>query len=220
MNYTQLSQVIQDYTETTESLFVANIPVFVKQAEYRIYNDAQIPALRKTATGVLTATNQYLDCPSDYLSTYSFAVIDVNGAYGFLLNKDVSFIREAYPIPTYTGFPKHYAINGTQVANPDELRFILGPTPDLAYTYELNYNHYPESIVTANTTWLGDNYDPVLFYGAMREAVIFQKGEADMVKYYDTMYKEGVAQLKRLGDGLERGDAYRSGQTLLPYNKL
>jgi len=219
MNYAELTQMLQDYMETTETLFVSNIPTFVQQAETRIYNDAQIPALRKTATGTLSSGSQYLDCPTDFLSTYAFAVIDADGAYGFLLNKDVSFMREAYPTPTVTGLPKYYAINGTQVAAATELRFIVGPTPGSSYAYELDYNHYPTSIVTAGTSWVGDNYDPVLFYGAMREAAIFQKAEQDMVAYYGGMYQEAVSQLKRLGDGLERGDTFRDGQLKLPIQK-
>ena len=195
------------------------INAFIQQAETRIYNDAQIPALRKTATATLTGSSQYLDCPDDFLSPYSFAVIDTAGAYGFLLNKDVSFIREAYPIPTSTGLPKYYAINGTQVASAKELRFILGPTPDQSYAYELNYNYYPESIVTATNTWLGDNYDPVLLYGSMLESAIFMKTEADILAMYTAKYQEAIGQLKRLGDGLDRGDTFRDGQLKLPVQK-
>ena len=298
MNYVQLYQAIQDYSENTESLFVTNISTFVKQAEERIYNSVQIPALRKNVTGALTASNKYLSCPDDYLSTYSIAVVDTDGSYKYLLNKDVNFIREAYPIPTSTGLPKYYALFGSQYSNANELSFILGPTPDSSYTTELHYFYYPVSIVqgaisglnpptggssyttgvypnitltggqgsgatatitvaggvvsavtltnpgnfyavgdsltaasssiggtgsgflvtvasvnnTAGTSWLGDNYDPVLFYGAMREAMLFMKGEPDLVKYYEEKYTEALAQLNRLGSGLERGDAYRDGQ--------
>lgn len=315
MNYVQLYQAIQDYSENTEPLFVANIPRFVQEAEQRIYNSVQIPALRKNVTGTLTAGNQYLSAPNDYLSTYSLAVIDSNNNYVFLLNKDVNFLREAYPTVvnvggtnqgTPQGVPKYYALFGSQFSNGNELSFMMAPTPDDSYTAELHYFYYPVSIVqgqistlgtptggtlytngnyenvaltggsgsgaTANinitggsvtsvtltnggsfyllgdtlsvssadvggtgsgfsittttvnnangTSWLGDNYDPVLFYGAMREAILFMKGEQDMVAYYQKMYMDAISQLKRLGDGLERNDAYRRGQTSLPYNQL
>jgi hypothetical protein len=298
MNYVQLYQAIQDYSENTESLFVGNISRFVQEAEERIYNSVQIPSLRKNVTGTLTASNKYLSCPDDYLSTYSMAVIDTDTSYKYLLNKDVNFIREAYPIPTDTGLPKYYALFGSQYSNANELSFIVGPTPDASYNVELHYFYYPVSIVqgailnigtitggslytngnysnvpltggsgsgatanitvsgqtvtsvtiknsgnfyvagdvlscsntyiggsgsgliipvssvnnTAGTSWLGDNYDPVLFYGAMREAMLFMKGEPDLIKYYEDKYNEALMQLRRLGDGLERGDAYRDGQ--------
>jgi hypothetical protein len=298
MNYVQLYQAIQDYSENTESLFVGNISRFVQEAEDRIYNSVQIPSLRKNVTGTLTASSKYLSCPDDYLSTYSMAVIDTDTSYKYLLNKDVNFIREAYPTPTDTGLPKYYALFGSQYSNANELSFIIGPTPDASYGVELHYFYYPVSIVqgaisgvgtvtggssyttgvypnieltggngsgatatitvaggvvssvvlnnpgnfyavgnsltaasssiggtgsgfsvtvasvnnTAGTSWLGDNYDPVLFYGSMREAMLFMKGEQDLVKYYEDKYQEAVMQLRRLGDGLERGDAYRDGQ--------
>jgi hypothetical protein len=304
MNYVQLYQAIQDYSENTEALFVANIPTFVKEAEERIYNSVQIPSLRKNVTGTLTSSNKYLSCPNDYLSTYSMAVINVDGTYSYLLNKDVNFIREAYPQPTDTGTPKYYALFGSQYSNANELSFILGPTPDVSYNVELHYFYYPVSIVqgaisgsgtvtggslytngayfnvpltggsgagatadivvsgqvvtsvtiknggnfyvvgdqlscantsiggsgsgfvytitgvdnTTGTSWLGDNYDPVLLYGAMREAMLFMKGEADLVKYYEEKYTEALMQLNRLGTGLERGDAYRDGQARIPVN--
>jgi len=304
MNYVQLYQAIQDYSENTESLFVSNISTFVQEAEERIYNSVQLPPLRKNVTGNLTANNKYLSCPDDYLSTYSIAVIDGTGAYTYLLNKDVNFIREAYPTPTTTGLPKYYALFGTQFNNANELSFILGPTPDSGYATELHYFYYPVSIVqgaisgigaitggslytngnysnvpltggsgsgaTANitvsgqvvtsvtiknngnfyavgdvlscsntyiggsgsgfsipvgvinnatgTSWLGDNYDPVLLYGAMREAMLFMKGEQDLVKYYEDKYTEALMQLNRLGTGLERGDAYRDGQAKIKVN--
>jgi hypothetical protein len=304
MNYVQLYQAIQDYSENTESLFVNNISRFVIEAEDRIYNSVQIPSLRKNVTGTLTASNQYLSCPNDYLSTYSLAVIDTDTSYKYLLNKDVNFIRESYPTPTSTGLPKYYALFGSQLSNPNELSFILGPTPDVNYDVELHYFYYPVSIVqgaislgsitnagslynngtytnipltggsgsgaTANivvvgqvvtsvtiknagnfyvagdilsfsnvytgstgsgfvytisaidnatgTSWLGDNYDPVLFYGAMREAMLFMKGEQDLIKYYEDKYTEALMQLNRLGTGLERGDAYRDGQAKIKVN--
>ena len=311
MNYVQLYQAIQDYSENTEPSFVNNIPRFVMEAEDRVYNTVQIPVLRKNVIGTLTGNNKYLSCPNDYLSTYSLAVIDSAGTYTYLLNKDVNFIRECYPDPNSNGLPKYYALFGSQYTNPNELTFIMGPTPDINYQAELHYFYYPVSIVqgaiavfgvspatgfnggtlytngvysnvplsggngsgaTANivvsggsitsvsltnpgnfyaqgdlltvnstyiggtgsglvipvtninnaagTSWLGDNYDPVLLYGAMREAVLYMKGEQDMVTYYEKMYTEALGQLKRLGDGLERNDAYRRGQTSLPYNQL
>jgi hypothetical protein len=222
VNYAQLTQAIQAYAENTESLFVSNIPLFISEAELRIYNSVQIPVLRKNVTGTLTTSNPYLSCPNDFMAVYSLAAIGTSGSYNYLIDKDVSFIREAYPNPTDTGLPKYYAIFGTQLTFPTELSLILTPTPDANYTVELHYYYMPESITTAasGTSWLSDNYDPVLFYGAMREAMIFMKGEADMVGYYEQKYQEALAQLKRLGDGLERGDAYRNNQTKLPYNGL
>ena len=307
MNYVQLYQAIQDYSENTESLFVANIPRFVQEAEERIFNTVQFPSLRKNVTGTLTASNKYLSAPNDYLASYSLAVIDGDGAYSYLLNKDVNFIREAYPTPTSTGLPKYYALFGPQYSYPNELSFIVGPTPDSSYGVELHYFFYPESIVqgmvktlialitggsvytngvypnvpltggngtgaigtitvsgnavtavtittggnfytvgdilsasnsylggtgsgfsctvatvsnAAGESWLGDNYDPVLLYGSMREAMLFMKGEPDLVKYYEEKYAEALGQARRLGDGLERGDAYRDGQTKLPAKGL
>jgi hypothetical protein len=308
MNYVQLYQAIQDYSENTESLFVSNISTFVQEAEERIYNSVQIPPLRKNVTGTLTASSKYLSCPDDYLSTYSMAVIENYGTatetYTYLLNKDVNYIREAYPTPADTGLPKYYALFGSQYTNANELSFIVGPTPNTGYSVELHYFYYPVSIVqgaisgvgvptggslytngnysnvpltggsgsgatanitvsgqtvtsvtiknngnfyvvgdvlscsntyiggsgssfsipvsavnnTAGTSWLGDNYDPVLLYGAMREAMLFMKGEQDLVAYYETKYQEALAQLNRLGTGLERGDAYRDGQAKIKVN--
>jgi hypothetical protein len=305
MNYVQLYQAIQDYAETTEQLFVANIPRFVQEAEERIYNSVQLPSLRKNVTGTLTSGNKYLSLPDDWLSTYSLAIINTDGTYEYLLNKDVNYIRQAFPSPTDTGLPTHYALFGSQYTNINELSLLMGPTPDASYTAELHYFYYPVTIVqgqisllattavgslyvpgvyenvsltggsgsgatativvnssgavssvtlneggqfyvvgnllsasaaslggagsglvltvstitnSTGTSWLGDNYDPVLFYGAMREAMIFQKQEADIIKNYEDKYQEAVQQLKRLGDGLERGDAYRDGQTKLRVN--
>lgn len=298
MNYNELSQTIQSYVESTEQLFVENIPVFVQQAEERIYNSVQIPSLRKNVVGTATISNKYLSCPNDYLSSFSMAVIKSNGEYEYLLNKDVNFIRQAYPNPADAGVPKYYALFGSQFSNPNEMSFILGPTPDANYSVELHYFYYPPTIVqgviatTSNivagtsytsgtylgvsltggkgtnaiadivvsnggvisvtirnggslyvagdvlsassadigntgsgftvqvatvsnpsgTSWLGDNYSPVLLYGAMREAILFQKGEQDMVTYYEKQFQEALAQLNRLGSGLERGDSYRDGQ--------
>jgi hypothetical protein len=305
MNYETLYNSIQAYAENTESLFVANIPVFVQEAEDRIYNSVNLPSLRKNVTGTLTAGNQYISLPDDWLANYSLAVIDSNNRYNYLLNKDVNFLREAYPTVVYTsptyqgtpgGVPAYYALFGSQLSNVNEMTLMVAPTPDDNYTVEMHYFYYPPTIVqgqisnvgtllggslytngvyqnvaltggsganaTADiviaggvvtsckikfggnfyvvgdilscsslgstgsgfsvtvsevsndkgTSWLGDNYDPVLFYGAMREALIFMKGEADMVSYYEKMYQEALQQLARLGDGLDRGDFYRDGQ--------
>lgn len=226
MNYTELSARIQAYAEnefpaSAGALSSAQqIATFVQQAEDRIYNSVQLPALRKNVVGTLTLNNKYLSCPDDFLSVYSVAVVDATGRYEYLLNKDVNFIRQAYPNPTSTGLPRYYALFGPQYSFKTELSFILGPTPDANYAVELHYFFYPESIVTAGTSWLGDNYDPVLLYGALREAYIYMRGEADMIQNIESKYQEAIAQLKRLGDGLERGDAYRNGQTKLPYNQL
>ena len=306
MNYTQLAQVIQDYSENTESLFVANIPRFVMETEARVYNSVQLPALRKNVIGNLTPSNMFLSLPDDWLATYSVAVADATGRYNYLLNKDANFLREAYPNPSVTGLPRYYALFGNNIAKPNELSVVMTPTPDSNYNVELNYFYYPDSIVqgqiktlgvivpgtgynngvyanvpltdgvgsgtnatatitvsggvvtsvelanqgvyyavgtplsaspaniggsgigfsvpisavlnATGTSWLGDNYDPVLFYGAMREAVIFMKGEQDMVSYYEKMYQEGLTQLNRLGTGLERNDAYRVGQASMKVN--
>lgn len=218
MNYTELRQAIIDYTETDETIFVQNIPTFVEQAEERIYNTVQIPALRRNVTGNTTATNKYLACPDDFLSVFSMAAVDATGRYEYMLNKDVNFIRQAYPNPNSQGLPRYYALFGPRSGNSNELAFILGPTPDAAYSIELHYFYYPESIVTAGTSWLGDNYSPVLLYGALREAYLFQKGEADLISNVEAKYNEALQQLNRLGTGLERGDAYRDGQAKIKVN--
>lgn len=215
MNYTELSAALVAYTENTSTEFAAQIPVFVKQAEQRIYNSVQFPSLRKNVTGTTSANIKYLSCPLDFLAVYSFAVIDGTGAYEYLLNKDVNYIRQAYPSPTDAAIPKYYALFGPTVSGTTittELSFLFGPTPDNAYTVELHYYYYPESIVTANTTWLGDNFDSVLLYGSLIEAYTYMKGEQDLITLYDGKYKEALALAKRLGDGMERQDAYRSGQ--------
>ena len=309
MNYEELYNSIQSYAENTESLFVANIPVFVQEAETRIYNSVQIPALRKNVTGTMTAGNQYISLPDDWLSNYSIAVVDANMNYNYLINKDVNYLREAYPTVVTTGntyqgtpqgVPKYYSLFGSQYYNVNEMTLMVAPTPDQGYPVEMHYYYYPPTIVqgqiatlagtfaggslytngvyqnvaltggsganatadivitgqqvvsctlkfggnfyiagdvlscaslgntgsgfaitvatvsnSKGTSWLGDNYDPALFYGSMREAMLFMKGEQDLVGYYEQKYQEAVAQLKRLGDGLERGDAYRDGQTKL-----
>ena len=213
MNYAALSAAIQAYTENTEADFVANIPVFVQQAEQRIFNSIQFPSLRQNVTGSMTANNKYLQCPTDFLAVYSLAVINASGEYEYLLNKDVNFIRQAYPQPTDTGIPRYYALFGPRSDNPAELTFILGPTPDAAYGAELHYFFYPPSISVAPfTSWLGDNFDTVLLYGSLVEAYTYMKGEQDMMALYNGKYQEALALAKRLGDGMERQDAYRSGQ--------
>jgi len=216
MNYAQLVTAIEEYTETSEATFISQIPTFVQLAEERIYNTVDLPSLRKNVTGTLTINNKYLSVPSDFLSVYSLAVIKTDGTYEYLLNKDVNFIRQAYPQPTDTDIPKYYAIFGPDSSSPTNLTIILGPTPNLAYSAELHYFYYPQSIVTASTSWIGDNFESALLYGALREAVIFQKGEQDMVAYYEKMYMESLGLLKNLGDGKLRRDAYRSGQIRLP----
>jgi hypothetical protein len=220
MNYTQLKAAIQSYTENYETEFESYIPTFVQQTETRVYNTVQLPSLRANRTGVLTTGNKYLPCPLDFLSVYSMAVIEnygtSNEVYHYLLNKDVNYLREAYPTPSDTGLPSYYAIFGPAVSSntvSNELTFILGPTPNASYTAELHYYYYPQSIVTAGTSWLGDNYDPVLLYGSLREAYLYMKGEQDLIANVEAKYNEALGQLKRLGDGMERQDSYRSGQT-------
>ena len=226
MNYAELFQQVQTYTEnifpdtfvelsggnTSTVNVTTQINTFIQQAEKRIYNTVQIPSLRKNVTGNCSATSKYLACPNDYLSTYSLAVIQADGTYEYLLNKDVNYIRQAYPDPTATGLPRYYALFGSRLNDPNELTFILGPTPDAAYGAELHYFYYPESIVTAGTSWLGDNYSPALFYGSLVEAYTYMKGEQDIMTFYNAKYQEALALAKRLGDGMERQDAYRSGQ--------
>jgi hypothetical protein len=230
MTYTELIAAIQSYTENTfpATYLYTNATVspqtqlntFITQAEQRIFNSVQFPSLRKNVTGITAIGNKYLSCPADFLSSFSLAVIDATGAYEYLLNKDVNFIRQAYPTPTDTAIPKYYALFGPTTSNDpspvitNELSFILGPTPDAAYNVELHYYYYPESITVAASgqTWLGDNLDSVLLYGSLVEAYTFMKGEADIIAGYDVKYKEALALAKRLGDGLERSDAYRSGQ--------
>jgi hypothetical protein len=217
MNYAQLTAAIIAYTENQDTSFAAEVPVFIRQAEQRIYNTVQLANLRKNVTGNLTANNKYLQCPSDFLSTYSLAVVDGTGAYTYLQNRDVNFIRQVYPLPTYTALPKYYAIFGPRSDNEDELSFIVGPTPDASYAVELHYYYYPESITVAadGRTWLGDNFDSTLLYGSLVEAYTYMKGEADMMALYNQKYSEAMALLKNLGDAKQRGDAYRDGQVKL-----
>jgi len=190
------------------------LALFVSQAEQKIYNSVQLANLRKSVTTPLSAGDRFLACPNDFLSPYSLAVIKATGEYVYLLNKDVNFIREAYPNPATQGTPKYYAIFGPQAADEDELRFILGPTPDAALQAELAYFYYPESITVAldGTTWLSENFDSVLLNGALIEAIRFQKGEADIIQMYEKLYLQSMGLLKQLGDGKQRQDTYRSGQ--------
>lgn len=216
MNYTELKTQVQDITENSFSDDA--LAMFTQQAEQKIYNSVQIANLRKNVTGVLTASNPYLSCPNDFLSTYSLAVYPASGTgdYTFLINKDVNFMREAYPNPTSTGQPKYYAIFGPQSANVNELSLILGPTPDDNYYAELHYYYYPESIVTAETTWLGDNFDSALLNGTLIEALRYMKGEQADFIVYEKMYMHAMELLKNLGDGKQRMDAYRDGQVRIP----
>jgi hypothetical protein len=203
MTYTQLTTNIEDICENT---FTADqLAMFAQQAEQKIYNTVQLPALRKNITGNTTGTNKYLSVPTDYLHTHSLAIIDASGDYHYALHKDVNFIREAYPGPTDTGMPKHYGEFHSDC-------LILGPTPDLSYDVELHYGYYPESIVTATTTWLGDNFDSALLNGSLVEALRFMKGEEDLVAMYDKFYLHAISLLKTLGDGKLRRDSYRGGQ--------
>jgi hypothetical protein len=235
VTYSELITAIQTYTENnfpsttladgTTVSSTTQLNRFIEQAEQRIYNSIQFPSLRKNQYTPITSGNKYLSLPNDFLSTYSLAVIENYGTstehYTYLLNKDVNFIREAYPDTgvAYRGLPKYYALFGPTVSGSTittELSAILGPTPDAVYYVELHYYYYPESITTATNTWLGDNFDTVLLYGCLVEAYTYMKGETDIIALYDTKYKEALALAKRLGDGLERSDAYRSGQFRMP----
>jgi hypothetical protein len=217
MNYTQLTASIKAYCENDFPQAVGaggltsaeQIARFVQQAEQRIYNSIQFPALRKNVTGSATASNKYLATPVDWLATFSLARINADGSYNYLLNKDVNYIREAFPFPATTGAPTHYAIF-------DENTFILGPTPDASYSMELHYFYYPQSIVTAGTSWLGDNLDSLLLYGSLLEAASFMKSEADTVKNYMDRYNEAFTMAKQLGEGKDRQDMYRTPQIRYP----
>ena len=217
MNYTQLTASIKAYAENDFPQAVGaggltsaeQIARFVQQAEQRIYNSIQFPALRKNVTGNATLNNKYLATPVDWLATFSLARINADGSYEYLLNKDVNFIREAFPFPAVSGAPTHYAIF-------DENTFILGPTPDASYSMELHYFYYPQSIVTAGTSWLGDNLDSLLFYGSLLEAASFMKSEPDTVKNYMERYNEAFMMGKQLGEGKDRQDMYRTPQVRYP----
>ena len=234
MNYSQLVTAIQSYTENQfPDVYLASgstvnattqINTFITQAEQRIYNSVQFPSLRKNQYTPITSSNKYISLPEDFLSVYSLALVtgvtgaDLDtGTFEYLLNKDVNFIRQAYPTPNDTGVPKYYALFGPTIVSSaitNELSLIVGPTPDATYYVELHYYYYPESITTVSggQTWLGDNFDSVLLYGSLVEAYTFMKGEVDIITGYDAKYKEALALAKRLGDGMERTDAYRSGQ--------
>ena len=208
MTYAQLTANIEDICET--SFTSDQLAMFTQQAEQTIYNTVQLPSLRKNVTGALTSGVKYLSVPTDFLYTFSLAVLDSDGVFTYLLNKDVNFIREAYPNPSTTGAPKHYAIF-------DDSSFILGPTPNSGYTMELHYGYYPESIVTASTLpWLSENFDSALLNGALVEAIRFMKGEPDIVQLYNNMYLQSITLLKNLGDGKLQQDTYRSGQFSMP----
>ncbi len=211
MNYSELSQALQDYLETQEASFVSNIPMFVRQAEERIYRSVQIPELRKNATAITTTGNQYLARPSDFLSVFSLAVVDGSGNYSYLYDKDVNFIREAYPGPTTQGLPKYYAQFDGDQTGVTEGNFILGPTPNSTYTVELHYYYDPPSIVTTGTSWLGDNAEAALLYGALVEAYTYLKGDADMLQNYRDRYAEAMSQLFGI-DVRSKRDDYRDGQ--------
>lgn len=210
MNYAELKTAVEDYTENTFS--ATDFATMTELAEQRIYNSVQLPSLRKNVTGTLTSGNQYLAAPTDFLSVFSLAVIDATGNYEYLLNKDVNFLRSAFPNPATTGTPKYYALFGPDSTALTELTFILGPTPNAGLTAELHYFYYPVSIVTAGTSWLGDNFDSVLFNAVMVEAARFMKQEQDIVAETDKQYAQSLTLLKNLGDGKNRQDAYRSGQ--------
>ena len=215
MNYTQLKTNVEDYTENSFS--ATDFATMTKLAEQKIYNTVQLPSLRKNVTGSLTANNKYLQAPSDFLSVFSMAVVLADGSYEYLLDKDVNFIRQAYPTPTSTGTPRYYAIFGPRSDDVNELAFIVGPTPNASLTVELHYFYYPVSIADtvlnpSGTSWLGDNFDSVLFNGVMVEAARFMKEEPDVVSMYEQQFAQSLILLKQLGDGKNRQDAYRNGQ--------
>jgi hypothetical protein len=213
MNYAELTQAVQDYLETSETSFVANIPTFVQQAEERIYRSVMIPELRKNATAPLTIGSPYLQRPSDFLSVFSLAVVAADGSYSYLYDKDVNFIREAYPSPAVQGMPKYYAQFDGDQSGASQGNFILGPTPNAAYTMELHYYYDPPSIVTTNTSWLGDNAETALLYGTLIEAYTYLKGDADMMATYTNRYNEAMMQLFGI-DLRSKRDDYRDGTTV------
>ena len=215
MNYAQLKTAVEDYTENSFS--ATDFATMTKLAEQKIYNTVQLPSLRKNVTGSMTSGNKYLQAPSDFLSVFSLAVILADGSYEYLLDKDVNFIRQAYPTPTSTGTPRYYAIFGPRSDNENELTFILGPTPSASLSVELHYYYYPVSIADSvlnpsGTSWLGDNFDSVLFNGVMVEAARYMKEEQDVVAMYEQQFAQSLILLKQLGDGKNRQDAYRNGQ--------
>lgn len=210
MNYAELTQAIQDYVQSTESSFVANIPTFVREAEELILRTVQIPELRKNATGTMTSGSPYLQRPSDFLAVFSLAVVDGSGDYTYLYDKDVNFMREAYPNPSTVGVPKYYAqFDGDTTGNSGH--FIIGPTPNASYTAELHYYYDPESIVTAGTSWLGDNAETALLYGALVQAYTYLKGEADVLQMYKTMYADAMKAIFTV-EIMSKRDAYRDGE--------
>jgi hypothetical protein len=215
VNYAQLKTAVEDYTENSFS--ATDFATMTKLAEQKIYNTVQLPSLRKNVTGSMTSGNKYLQAPSDFLSVFSMAVILADGSYEYLLDKDVNFIRQAYPTPTSTGTPRYYAIFGPRSDNENELTFILGPTPSASLSVELHYYYYPVSIADSvlnpsGTSWLGDNFDSVLFNGVMVEAARYMKEEPDVVQNYEQQFAQSLILLKQLGDGKNRQDAYRNGQ--------
>jgi hypothetical protein len=212
LTYSQLVTAVSDYTQNTFD--TTDMNTMIQQAEQRIYNTVQLANLRKSSSTALTINTQTMDAPTDFLSVYSFAVVDASGNYIYLLNKDANFMQEAYPNPTTTGTPKHYSLNGP-AATVTRLQFIFGPTPSAALVTNLQYFYMPESIVTATTTWLGENFSSVLLYGTLCEAGTYMKSGMDdgMYKMYQERYVQAIALLKNLGDGKQRTDAYRSGQT-------
>jgi len=214
VNYTELKTAVENTVENTFS--AGDFATMTDLAEQKIYNTVQFPALRKNVTGTLSQGNQYLTTPGDFLSVFSLAVIDATGKYSYLLNKDVNFIRESYPDPAAQGQPRYYALFGPVYNLPTELTFILGPTPGAGYSAELHYFYYPESIVTAGTSWLGDNFDSALFNAVLVEAARFMKAEQDIVQLYVGQFNDSILLLKNLGDGKNRMDAYRSGQVRNP----
>jgi hypothetical protein len=216
MTYSELVTAVQNYCENVFT--TVDMDTFIRQAEQRIYNTVQIANLRKNVTGSLTTGNKYLQAPVDFLSVYSLAIIKADGSYEYLLDKDVNFIRQAYPNPSTTGTPKHYAIFGPRSDDETELTFMVGPTPSANFGAELHYFAYPESIVTAGETWLGENFDSALLNGTMVEAITYMKGEPDIVKLYAERYLSSIALLKNLGDGKQRTDAYRTGQVRVKVN--
>ena len=224
MNYAALFETVKGYVENdfpnttwtdstgnADTTFTSTeqINTFIQQAEQRIFNTVQLLDLRKNVTGNCTLGNKYLSVPSDWLATFSLAVIDNDNNYEYLLNKDVNFIRAAYPNSTTQGVPEYYAFF-------DQNSFILGPTPDANYSVELHYFYYPTSIVTAGTSWLGNNFDSALLYGTLLEAYTFMKGEQDVLANYQKRYDEAMAMLKQLGEGKNRQDMYRTSQVRYP----